>query len=250
MIWVIAGTRSGREIAWELLGMNYRVIATTATIYGSRLMGSHENLTVSMGRKGKDELSMLARDHCVRLIIDASHPYSIEVSENAMAIALEQAIPYLRYERENVDSYECTRFRSYIEAAAYLEKKSGNILLTIGTNNMSFFSGFDKKRLYARIAPFMGSIEACEQQGFQPGQIIAMSFSFSRDFNSALYRELEIKYLVTKESGDDGGIREKLDAAVDSGVEIVLIERPVIQYPEVIYDRSALLKRTGEILNG
>ena len=196
MIWVIAGTKSGWELTSGLLKMDYPVLATTATDYGARLLEKHENLTVSTGRKGKEELKALAARHSVRLIIDASHPYSVEVSENAMAIAREAGIPYLRYERENIDTYDCRKFRDYADAARYLAGTEGNILLTIGTNNMKYFTGIDNKRLYARIAPFMGSLEACESLGFQPGQILAMSFRFSRGFNSALYRELEIKFLV------------------------------------------------------
>ena len=213
-------------------------------------MPSHASLLTSVGRKGREELLAMAQEHPVRLIIDASHPYAVEISENAMSIARELDLPYIRFERESVDSYPCTSFREYADAAAYLAEREGNILLTIGTNNMRYFTGLRKERLYARIAPFQGSLEACETLGFEPGQIIAMSFRFSREFNATLYRELSIRYLVTKESGDDGGIREKLDAAMDTGVEIVLIERPTLTYPELCYDRESLYGRIREVLHG
>ena len=43
---------------------------------------------------------------------------------------------------------------------------------------------------------------------------------------------------------------EKIDAAIESGIKVIIIERPLIIYPEVHYDVDGIVKRIGEIYNG
>ena len=50
--------------------------------------------------------------------------------------------------------------------------------------------------------------------------IICMQGPFSKAFNCALIRELDIKYLVTKCTGKNGGFTEKTEAAKENGVVI------------------------------
>lgn len=45
-----------------------------------------------------------------------------------------------------------------------------------------------------------------------------------------IFSEYKIKHMVTKDSGDVGGTREKIQAAQESGVEVILVERPRIEY--------------------
>ena len=48
-----------------------------------------------------------------------------------------------------------------------------------------------------------------------------------------------IKYMVTKDSGDEGGTEEKIKGAIETGVNVVLIKRPKINYINLydnIYD--------------
>ena len=53
-----------------------------------------------------------------------------------------------------------------------------------------------------------------------------MQGPFSKAFNSALIRELDIKYLVTKCTGKNGGFTEKTEAAKENDVECIIIKRP------------------------
>ena len=54
-----------------------------------------------------------------------------------------------------------------------------------------------------------------------------MQGPFSRELNVALLREFGIGVLVTKASGVAGGFWEKVEAARECGVELVVIHRPV-----------------------
>ena len=49
---------------------------------------------------------------------------------------------------------------------------------------------------------------------------------FLKELNLALLRQFHISYLVTKESGREGGFDEKLAAAKEAGCLLIVIERP------------------------
>ena len=53
-----------------------------------------------------------------------------------------------------------------------------------------------------------------------------MQGPFSRELNLALLRQFAIRTLVTKESGDFGGFREKAEAARAAGCALLMVERP------------------------
>ena len=73
------------------------------------------------------------------------------------------------------------------------------------------------------------SIEACEKAGLEHKNIIGMFGPFSTEMNEVLIKEFNIKYLVTKNSGSKGGFMEKIEAAANTGIKVILIDRPVEQ---------------------
>lgn len=68
-----------------------------------------------------------------------------------------------------------------------------------------------------------------------------MQGPFSRELNHALFRHFETTLMVTKDSGEAGGVDEKIEAAWDLGIEVVMIERPPIAYGRMFSDADALI---------
>ena len=56
--------------------------------------------------------------------------------------------------------------------------------------------------------------------------VIAMQGPFSRDFNAALYDQFRIRTMVSKDSGQPGGVADKVLPALERGIDVVMIERP------------------------
>ena len=50
-----------------------------------------------------------------------------------------------------------------------------------------------------------------------------MQGPFSAELNIAMIKQLDIKYLVTKDTGASGGFPEKVRAAKGCGVELIVI---------------------------
>ena len=69
-------------------------------------------------------------------------------------------------------------------------------------------------------------VRACEEAGIPHRNIIAMQGPFSRDFNAALYDQLRIRTMVSKDSGQPGGVADKVLPALERGIDVIMIERP------------------------
>jgi precorrin-6A/cobalt-precorrin-6A reductase len=242
MIWVLSGTESGRELVSALLEAEMPVLVTTGTEYRKDLYGNLPGLIFVPGKLEKKEMTGLVREHSVKLIIDATHPYSIEVTKNVIEVSKETDTRYIRYEKKPVELDGILTFSEYSGASSYLEEKKGNVMLLTGTNKIKSFSRVSRERLYPRIVPFLNSVEEALGSGIRPGNIVAMSFRMSREFNTLLYRELKIEFLVTKEPGDTSGVLEMIESAVDTGVEVLVIKRPEIDYPELVFEIEGVLR--------
>ena len=87
MIFVAAGTQDGRELTKLLLDAGHRVTASVVSHYGEQLLkrcGS-ERLTINDKPLDCEALESYLREHRASCFVDASHPYAVNVSENAMA---------------------------------------------------------------------------------------------------------------------------------------------------------------------
>jgi len=57
-----------------------------------------------------------------------------------------------------------------------------------------------------------------------------MQGPFSKELNKALYDHYGVNVMVTKESGKEGAVDEKVEAALEKGIEVIMIRRPKVDY--------------------
>ncbi|MDR2658569.1 MAG: precorrin-6A/cobalt-precorrin-6A reductase [Spirochaetaceae bacterium] len=113
------------------------------------------------------------------------------------------------------------------DAASFLEDKEGKILLTIGSKELRFFSGGAfASRVYPRVLPFDESLRLCREAGIAAKNIIAMQGPFSEALNRALIRQINAAWLVSKETGVEGGFDEKISAALSENCNALVIRPP------------------------
>ena len=120
----------------------------------------------------------------------------------------------------------------------------GNILLATGAKELAVFAGLEPARLYPRVLPTPEGIAACEAANVPHRNIIAMQGPFSLALNKALITQFQIRYLVTKDGGAAGGFAEKVQAAADTGAQLVVLRRP----PETGETETQILAYCKEIL--
>ena len=228
-ICIFAGTTEGRKLAEFLDTQPVSTMVCVATQYGEELLEHAEHVKVSAERLPEDSILELLGKEQFDLVIDATHPYAVSVSENIRNACEETGMEYLRLLREGSDGRTANICVGNMEEAArYLAGTQGRILLTTGSKEVGAFSGIDgfEDRVYARVLPMESSIESCRKAGLKTSHIIAMQGPFTQSFNEALLKELSISWMVTKDGGDPGGFREKQEAAEKTGTGLVVVGRP------------------------
>lgn len=230
---IFSGTTEGRKLA-ELLAENgLSATVCVATEYGGEVMDPVPGIQVHKGRMGKKE--MQERMAHVPVVVDATHPFATEVSENIRESAKKAGIRYLRLQRDtkrlpskDPESADVFYFPDNQSCAEALCRTTGKVLLTIGSKGLPVYCCDEalKDRLFARVLPNEESIALCRQQGLKRSQIIAMQGPFSEEMNIALSHQYGIRHIVTKESGSTGGFYEKASAAKTVGASLYVIGNP------------------------
>jgi precorrin-6Y C5,15-methyltransferase (decarboxylating) len=234
-ILIFAGTTEGRRLA-ELLDQNgIPCVVCVATEYGAQLMNGQNRedtcMEVRQGRLGRDAMSELMREEDFLAVVDATHPFAVEVSENIRESAACCGLPFFRLKRDTAGKaalQEGKYFSDSAECARYLQQMKGNILLTTGSKELAVYCADNvlRERLYVRVLPGRESLEICEKMGIPGSHILALQGPFSEELNLAILRQYQIRCLVTKESGETGGYFAKLRAARQAGAQVCVLGNP------------------------
>lgn len=223
---VFAGTGEGRELIDRLSGRGARITACVATEYGEAILGGHADVEVCHGRMDRAEMADFLRRGKFDAVIDATHPYAAQATENIASACREAGAPCMRLARASgATEADGVFVKDTAACAAYLKDTQGNILLTTGSKELPAFHDL-AERLYARVLPMRSSLEACAVCGIAPSRIIAMQGPFDEEMNLAMLRAVNARYLVTKDTGDAGGYAAKIAAARKLGATCVVIGRP------------------------
>jgi precorrin-6A/cobalt-precorrin-6A reductase len=177
---------------------------------------TEEGLAEFLGRGGAD------------VVLDATHPFAVRITRLAHSVCLRLGVPFVRYERPDWEPPPGTRsVASFAEAAALLPSLGRRALLTIGAKQLKHFAHLhDRMTLIARVLPCAASVQQAHEAGFTPDRLLGLRPPFSQEFNRAILREYRAEVLVTKASGREGGVVEKVLAARELGLEVVMIRRP------------------------
>ncbi len=227
-ILIFGGTTEAREIL-NFIPAKY-FIYSVATDYGAELVKNFNGLEILTGRLDETQIINLIREKNIKFVIDATHPYAVNISKNIKNACSKTEIELLRVIREKsnlnlIDHKNIICAENSKHAAEILRNTTGNIFITTGINELENFKDF-AERAYIRILPDVNSIQKCRDLNFNSGHVIAIQGKFSYEFNKIFMLENNIKYLITKDSGEIGGTNEKLQAAKDLNINVILISRP------------------------
>ncbi len=227
-ILLFAGTTEGRKLIEALKNQKVSVTVSVATEYGETLIAPAENVRVLHGRKNEAEIEALIEETQAALLIDATHPYAVEVTKALKAAAERTKTEYLRVLRGSESTEGCVLVSDVDAAVQYLNGTEGNVLLTVGSKELSRYTAVRhfETRVFARILPVKESADAAFALGFSGKHLICMQGPFSEEMNAATLKAIDAKYLVTKDTGAAGGFAEKIAAAKALGVTPVVIRRP------------------------
>ena len=236
---VFAGTTEGREAALMLARTGISVTAFTATDYGHEVLDGAadglQNLTVESGRLSEEQIrELLLGEAPDTLVIDATHPYAAQVTANIRRACMDAQKRYIRIVRKSTFAGEPAGVTVLADAQAVTqwanreENIKKKILLTTGSKDLMIYTAIDsyRDRVWPRILPDMDSLRIATELGYKKSNIICMQGPFSTEMNIAMIKSVGAQVLVTKDTGATGGFDSKLEAALSSGIEAVVIGRP------------------------
>ena len=232
---IFGGTSEGRELAEYAERNGIPVLISVVSGYGESLLAESPMVQVHTGALDETAMRQFLREASPELVLDATHPYARVVTEQVAALCRELAVPYQRIlrdsEQDKTEENASPVFvvDSLADAVNCLKQDDRPVLLTTGSKELEVFA-LDpacRDRIYARVLPDSQVLKKCEELGIRGAHVIAMQGPFSTELNCALLRTVRAGWLVTKEAGKRGGFAEKIEAARQCGVSVVVIRRPV-----------------------
>ncbi len=238
---IFGGTTEGRLFAKGLCENNVPSVYLAATSYGGALLFESSLVEVREGRLSSDEMKALIEEKKPKAVVDATHPYAVEVKKCIeKALSDKPNIPLFRIKRRDTPFFgdDIRYFDNERDLIDALLKTKGNILLTTGSKTLPLFSSEEelRERLFVRVIPNVESISICNESGISGERIIAAQGPFSEEENLIMIKRAKASILVMKESGREGGEEERIKAAREANIKCFLLKRPVSDTGDDIED--------------
>lgn len=219
-ILLLGGTAEASELAERLArDGRFRLIYSLA---GRTREPALPNCEVRVGGFGGTEgLELFLLKNDVALVVDATHPFATQISENAFAAAKYSGAARIALVRPVwvPELQDLWRTVSSMEEAVRTLPSGARAFLALGSQHVAGFAQRTDVDFTLRMIdrPETGLLENCRVITGKPGT--------SAEEEARLFSELEITHLVCRNSGGSAGYA-KIAAARQLGLPVVLIERP------------------------
>ncbi|MHB9292084.1 precorrin-6A/cobalt-precorrin-6A reductase [Hollandina sp. SP2] len=223
---IFGGTTEGRKICQWCMNHTIDFLYCTATDLGIEQCDANR---VRVGRINFEEMLAFLKEEDPELVIDATHPYADKVSANIAAACAAEGIYCLCVLRQASDTSGCEIFFNEDSLIAWLNRRRGIIFCATGVKEAALFTHLSdfKERVWFRLLPTLEGLKTCLDTGYPREHLILMWGPFSDGLNKAMFAAVGASILVTKDSGEEGGFPQKKKAALELGMQIALIQRPL-----------------------
>lgn len=255
MIALILGTSEGREILSLLNKFTDNILISTATAYGGEILKNYKYKKLNTKPLNKEELSNMLKENQVNILIDASHPYALEVTKNAREVSKDLNIEYVRYERPSSaekfkENKKVVFLEDYKDLNEALKNIKGNILNTSGSRNMNKILDLKlENRIIHRVLPSVKVLEDCFNLGVKVEDLMAIKGPISKELNKAFIKDYDAKALILKDSGPQGGTKEKILACLECDIYALVIKRKKINYEREFNNIETLVEYISPMIN-
>lgn len=246
MILILGGTTEGRVAV--------RVVDEAAATYYYSTKGTLQSIECAHGIRltgamNAEEMECFCRDHAIKLLIDAAHPFAQVLHQTIEKVSKCLQIPVIRYERRYPPRDEdLTWCDSYADAIHQMENKGIQRLLALsGVNTLAPLRPYWRSHTtWFRILEREESLSLAEKQGFPQERLV---FYREGEDELKLLEQLHPDAILTKESGFSGYFTDKVNAARQFGIPVFVVKRPAL--PETfyrVYGEDGLRKQIERLL--
>jgi precorrin-6A/cobalt-precorrin-6A reductase len=193
----------------------------------------------SGGFGGVPGLTNYLREMQIDLLIDATHPFANQISENAAAATQEVGIPRLMVIRppwEKLEDDDWLEVEDNLAAATALANRAKRVFLTIGRQEIGTFAHLqDIWFLMRMIDPPNTDVIV------PPGLILCDRGPFNLENEQEILLKYNIDTIVSKNSGGNATY-PKIIAARKLGIKVVMVNRPPVPPGKQVADVDSACK--------
>lgn len=238
MILIFGGTSETHELCDFLQANKVDFRLSVATEYGRNTFEKYTD-KMQVSRLDEQAIFSFIEKEQIDTIVDLTHPYAANISQNAIFASQKAGIRYLRYERRSLLEQDTIlrEAASHQQARQIAESIGKRPFLAVGSNFAGVYIVSEKfEKAYIRVLPKSEIIKKCEDLGYDYSCIVAMQGPFSKEINIEMLRLAKADMMITKESGNAGGFLEKYLACKELNIPLIVVERPQIRYPNKYED--------------
>lgn len=246
-LWIFGGTSEGRALAEFCVKNQINAHISVTSEYGFSLLPKSDFLHILTARLDVFQMKKMFKEEKISLVIDATHPYAGEVSKNIRDACKACNIQHLRAVRKRAEFIKDGIYFENINCVInFLNENSGNVFITVGSKNIAKFLDVKNfsERCTIRILDVPEIVKKCAVMGFK--KIISGRGPYSVKKNIEHLSEFSADFLVTKESGAEGGFYEKIEAARACGVTPLIIKRPAEDGISIEEIKKILIAEIGD----
>ncbi len=175
------------------------------------------------GFGGAEGLAQYVRERRITHVIDATHPFAVQMSRNAVAACAAAGVPLIALTRpawQAVDGDRWAHVADIAGAVAALDRPRAHVMLAVGRLQLAAFAPNPQHRYLLRLVdPPNGPLPLPDTQ------VIVDRGPFDAESDRALMRQHGIELVVSKNSGGTGAYA-KIAAARALGLPVLMIDRP------------------------
>jgi precorrin-6A/cobalt-precorrin-6A reductase len=227
---ILGGTAEARLLAAKLDERGFDVTTSMAGRTDHPALPAGQ---LRVGGYGPGGLAEYLWTESFEQLIDATHPFSQEISATAVEAARETGVPLIRLQRPGWKEGEGDDWRRVPDlaaaavAVAVANSAGGTVFVTTGRRDISVFAADAEHDYLIRMAT--GPDEPLPPRT----KLIVSRGPFTLAAEQALLREHHVRLLVTKDSGGDA-TDPKLTAARTERIPVVMIDRPAVPQAEFV----------------
>ena len=232
-VWILSGTADGPILAERLIKLDYVVFISVVSYKAGNVYPLNSKLHIFTGiLNNKKEIQNFILKHRINFIVDATHPFAVNISKNLINACSDISLPIFRYER----AYQCkSNFEiiSNFEGMVHESVKNKNILLAIGSRFLSevakFYSDLGAN-IFARILATPHGISKGFSSCINNSRLAILNPNSSKENNLEYYlcKYWNIDYILCRDSGGYSQIVWD-EICLKSNIKLYLLKRPHIQ---------------------
>ncbi len=180
------------------------------------------------GFGGVAGMAQFLHDQQISHLIDATHPFAAQISQNAIAACAQARVPLVALERpawQAAPGDDWTCVPDHVAAVAALPDRPARVFLAIGKQTLAAFAAKPQHHYLLRL------VDAPDGPLPLPDAIAVVArgpFDVAADLD--LLRAHRISHVIAKNAGG-AGAEAKLIAARALGLPVILIDRPNFDQP-------------------